>query len=102
MQIAPQASPAVLGLIHLTVSHRRYMVNPACDRHLSRFLDDDTHAKTARSARIPRTSRHWEKPPMPNVQSFAPGGYRFIPGPFQYSGGVAAEPGFRIERARFA
>jgi hypothetical protein len=39
---------------------------------------------------------------MPAVQSFAPGGYRFIPGPFQYSGGVAAEPGFRIERARFA
>jgi hypothetical protein len=39
---------------------------------------------------------------MPSVQPFAPGGYRFIPGPFQYSGGVAAEPGFRIERARFA
>ena len=38
---------------------------------------------------------------MPNVKPFAPGGYRFIPGPFQYSGGVAAEPGFRIERARF-
>jgi hypothetical protein len=40
--------------------------------------------------------------PMPPVQLFAPGGYRFIPGPFQYSGGVAAEPGFRIERVRFA
>jgi hypothetical protein len=40
--------------------------------------------------------------PMPTVQSFAPGGYRFIPGQFQYSGGVAAEPGWRIERARFA
>lgn len=39
---------------------------------------------------------------MPDIQPFAPGGYRFIPGPFQYSGGVAAEPGFRIERARFA
>src|SRR5437867_8268725 len=38
---------------------------------------------------------------MPNVQPFAPGGYRFIPGPFQYSGGVAAEGGWRIERARF-
>jgi hypothetical protein len=38
---------------------------------------------------------------MPSVQPFAAGGYRFIPGPFQYSGGVAAEPGFRIERARF-
>lgn len=32
---------------------------------------------------------------------FAPGGYRYIPGVFQYSGGVAAEPGFRIERVRF-
>ena len=39
---------------------------------------------------------------MPAVRSFTPGGYRFIPGPFQYSGGVAAELGFRIERARFA
>src|SRR5204862_3531906 len=29
------------------------------------------------------------------------GGYRFIGHQFQYSGGVAAEPGFRIERARF-
>src|SRR6202049_4656522 len=43
-----------------------------------------------------------EKMPMPNVQPFAPGGYRFIPGPFQYSCGVAAEPGFRIEHVRFA
>jgi len=30
------------------------------------------------------------------------GGYRFIPAVFQYSGGVAAEPGFRLERARFS
>lgn len=29
---------------------------------------------------------------------FAPGGYRFIPAVFQYSGGVAAEAGFQIER----
>jgi hypothetical protein len=39
---------------------------------------------------------------MPAVQSFAPGGYRFITHAFQYSGGVAAEPGLRIEHARFA
>ena len=39
---------------------------------------------------------------MPTVQPFLPGGYRYIPGQFQYSGGVAAEPGFQIERARFA
>jgi hypothetical protein len=38
---------------------------------------------------------------MPSARPFAAGGYRFVPGPFQYSGGVAAEPGFRIERARF-
>jgi hypothetical protein len=36
------------------------------------------------------------------TQAFAPGGYRFIPGVFQYSGGVAAEPGFAIERVAFA
>ena len=29
------------------------------------------------------------------------GGYRFIPGVFQYSAGVAALPGFRIERVQF-
>src|SRR6516165_2530574 len=39
---------------------------------------------------------------MPTVQPFPAGGYRFISHQFQYSGGVAAEPSFRIERARFA
>ena len=28
--------------------------------------------------------------------------YRFIPGPFQYSAGVAAKPGFAMQRVRFA
>ena len=32
---------------------------------------------------------------------FAPGGYRFIPGVFQYSGGAAAEPGYAVERVTF-
>ena len=32
---------------------------------------------------------------------FAAGGYRYIPGVFQYSGGVAALPGFAIRRVRF-
>lgn len=36
-----------------------------------------------------------------STEKFASGGFRFIPGVFQYSGGVAAEPGFRIERVRF-
>ena len=39
---------------------------------------------------------------MPETQPFAAGGYRFLPHAFQYSGGVVAEPGFRVERARFA
>jgi hypothetical protein len=38
---------------------------------------------------------------MGTTAAFAPGGFRYIPAVFQYSGGVAAEPGFRIERARF-
>jgi len=38
---------------------------------------------------------------MAEVLTFTPGGYRFIKGPFQFSGGVAAEPGFEIERVRF-
>src|SRR5437762_6432565 len=38
---------------------------------------------------------------MPTLQRFPAGGYRFISHQFQYSGGIAAEPGFRIERARF-
>ncbi|MBB5752175.1 2-amino-5-chloromuconate deaminase CnbZ [Prosthecomicrobium pneumaticum] len=33
---------------------------------------------------------------------FAAGGYRFIPGVFQYSAGVAALPGHAIERVRFS
>lgn len=32
---------------------------------------------------------------------FAAGGYRYIPAVFQYSGGVAAEPGLAIVRVRF-
>ena len=36
---------------------------------------------------------------MAEVISFGPGGYRYIKGVFQYSAGVAAEPGFAIERA---
>jgi hypothetical protein len=38
---------------------------------------------------------------MAGTRTFQPGGYRFIPGVFQYSSGVAAEPGFEIERLRF-
>ncbi len=37
-----------------------------------------------------------------DVRAFAPGGYRFINAVFQYSGGVAAEPGYRIVRARLS
>jgi hypothetical protein len=39
---------------------------------------------------------------MSSTIAVAAGGFRFAPGVFQYSAGVAAEPGFRIERARFA
>lgn len=38
---------------------------------------------------------------MPDAIVFAPGGYRYIPAVFQYSAGIAAEPGFEIERVRF-
>ena len=37
-----------------------------------------------------------------SVASFDAGGYRYIEGMFQYSGGAAAQPGFEIVRARFA
>jgi hypothetical protein len=37
-----------------------------------------------------------------DVIAFPAGGYRYISGVFQYSAGVAAEPGFEMERARFA
>ena len=36
-----------------------------------------------------------------STKTFTPGGYRYIPAVFQYSGGVAAEPGYRLERVRF-
>lgn len=38
---------------------------------------------------------------MTETVTFEPGGYRYMRGVFQYSGGVAAESGFAIERARF-
>ncbi len=39
---------------------------------------------------------------MAEVLKFPDGGYRFVKGVFPYSAGVASEPGFEIERARFA
>ncbi|RXT56966.1 hypothetical protein B6S44_00495 [Bosea sp. Tri-44] len=39
---------------------------------------------------------------MYSTQPSQDGSYRFIPAVFQYSGGVAAQPGFRIERAQLA
>lgn len=39
---------------------------------------------------------------MASVVKFPDGGYRFIQGVFQYSSGVAAEPGWTIVRARVA
>lgn len=36
-----------------------------------------------------------------STEDFTPGGYRYIPAVFQYSGGVAALPGFEVERVRF-
>jgi hypothetical protein len=36
------------------------------------------------------------------TSEFAAGGYRYIPAVFQYSGGVAAQPGFAIRRVRFS
>ena len=38
---------------------------------------------------------------MTETAVFGPGGFRYVRGRFQYSGGVAAEPGYAIERARF-
>jgi hypothetical protein len=38
---------------------------------------------------------------MTPTLEFAAGGYRYIPGPFQYSGGVAALHGYQIQRIRF-
>jgi len=39
---------------------------------------------------------------MADVHLFEAGGYRYIKAAFQYSSGVAAAPGYEIERARFA
>lgn len=39
---------------------------------------------------------------MPDIPVFQPGGYRYIKAVFQYSGGVAALPGYEVERARFS
>jgi hypothetical protein len=39
---------------------------------------------------------------MAEAAVFKAGGYRYVRGPFQYSGGAAAEPGFAVERVRFA
>jgi hypothetical protein len=40
--------------------------------------------------------------PMTATRTVPEGGYRFVPGVYQYSAGVAAEPGFTLQRVRFA
>jgi len=35
------------------------------------------------------------------TRDYAPGGYRYVEGVFQYSAGVRAMPGFEIVRVRF-
>jgi hypothetical protein len=47
-------------------------------------------------------ARHDEEACMTALPESEAGGYRYIKAVFQYSGGVAAQPGFEIERARFA
>ena len=37
---------------------------------------------------------------MPRITAFAPGNYSYLPGGFQYSAAVMADPGYMIERAR--
>jgi hypothetical protein len=69
----------------------------AADR-LGRRRDDKS--KMPRNARLTPDLNRGRA--MPTVQPFPAGGYRFISHQFQYSGGVAAEPGFRIEHSRFA
>lgn len=39
---------------------------------------------------------------MAEISAMTAGGYRFVRGVFQYSAAIAALPGYRIERARFA
>ena len=39
---------------------------------------------------------------MSKTKNFPAGNYRYVPGVFQYSAGVAADAGYRIERARFS
>src|ERR1700722_17008055 len=38
---------------------------------------------------------------LANATDFVPGGYRFVPEVFQYSAGVAALPGYEIQRIAF-
>jgi hypothetical protein len=46
-------------------------------------------------------ARNFQWKIMTNLNSFAAGHYRFIPGVFQYSAGVKADEGFEIVRVRF-
>ena len=39
---------------------------------------------------------------MTATRTVPEGGFRFVPGVYRYSAGVAAEPGFALERVRFA
>jgi hypothetical protein len=71
----------------------------AADHAVKSRLERPRHdkSKMLRNARRCPPSKRGRA--MSTVLPFPAGGYRFIAHQFQYSGGVAAEPGFRFERA---
>src|SRR5205085_12537611 len=73
------------------------------EEHLRRLPERSAGGKRARSHGDEIAAVHASSSKMrvmPEVIVFKSDGYRYTKGGFQFSSGVAAEPGFAIERAR--
>src|ERR1043165_9850351 len=78
----------------------RFMARPPSDDLFFSSVRSAARTCQWRSAAAACGSFEQRTAPM-STAICAPGGYRFMPAVFQYSGGVTAEPGFAIVRVRF-
>ena len=81
-------------------SDRREFLRQAC--FVAAGLGIRAHPVMAQQRSLAAATPHTPREPdTAATTAFIPGGYRFIPAVFQYSAGVAALPGFEIQRITF-
>src|SRR5262249_24512152 len=107
---APTSSPTCAGIAFASASAAITPRTRSRPRSLplrarsrkTRVVPDDAECRRGLDgAGMAYVQAHGREDNMVATVDFSAGGYRFLPGVFQYSGGVAALSGHAVERARF-